>query len=67
MPVGTDVSAVTKKTVDNDLRWDFRPGVPDLTSFPGNEWQNALREVLRTSPASFPRFLFGGPSIDHDP
>ncbi|CUU57007.1 GntR family transcriptional regulator / MocR family aminotransferase [Parafrankia irregularis] len=35
------------------LRWDFRPGEPDLTSFPRSEWQNALREILRTSPASF--------------
>jgi GntR family transcriptional regulator / MocR family aminotransferase len=30
---------------------DFRPGTPDLTSFPRRDWAWAMREVLRTAPA----------------
>jgi GntR family transcriptional regulator/MocR family aminotransferase len=32
------------------LAVDFRPGVPDLTSFPRADWAWAVREVLRTAP-----------------
>ncbi|MGP0052289.1 MAG: PLP-dependent aminotransferase family protein [Solirubrobacteraceae bacterium] len=31
------------------LAVDFRPGVPDLTSFPRREWAWALRDVVRTA------------------
>jgi GntR family transcriptional regulator/MocR family aminotransferase len=31
---------------------DFRPGQPDLTSFPRQDWMWAMREVSRTAPAS---------------
>jgi GntR family transcriptional regulator/MocR family aminotransferase len=30
---------------------DFRPGTPDLTSFPRRDWAWAMRDVLRTAPA----------------
>jgi GntR family transcriptional regulator / MocR family aminotransferase len=33
-------------------RFDFFPGAPDLTSFPRAAWSRALREVLRSAPAS---------------
>ena len=33
-------------------RIDFLPGVPDLTSFPRNDWMWALREAHRTAPAA---------------
>jgi GntR family transcriptional regulator/MocR family aminotransferase len=32
------------------LSVDFRPGLPDLTSFPRTDWAWAVREVLRTAP-----------------
>jgi GntR family transcriptional regulator/MocR family aminotransferase len=34
------------------LRFDFFPGAPDLSSFPRSLWLRALREVLRSAPAS---------------
>jgi GntR family transcriptional regulator/MocR family aminotransferase len=30
---------------------DFKPGTPDLTSFPRRDWAWAMREVLRSAPA----------------
>jgi GntR family transcriptional regulator/MocR family aminotransferase len=33
-------------------RFDFRPGLPDLTSFPQAAWLSALRQGLRGLPAS---------------
>jgi GntR family transcriptional regulator/MocR family aminotransferase len=30
---------------------DFRPGTPDLTTFPRRDWAWAMRDVLRTAPA----------------
>lgn len=30
---------------------DFRPGTPDLTSFPRGDWGWAMRDALRTAPA----------------
>jgi GntR family transcriptional regulator/MocR family aminotransferase len=30
---------------------DFRPGTPDLTTFPRRDWAWAMRDVLRTTPA----------------
>ncbi len=33
------------------LTVDFRPGVPDLASFPRRDWVWAVREVSRTAPA----------------
>jgi len=32
-------------------RWDFRPGRPDLSSFPRRDWSSAHRRVLRETPA----------------
>jgi GntR family transcriptional regulator/MocR family aminotransferase len=34
------------------LAFDFFPGAPDLASFPRALWARALRDVLRTAPAS---------------
>src|SRR5262249_33570136 len=34
------------------LRFDFFPGAPDLSSFPRTVWLRALREELRSAPAS---------------
>ena len=34
------------------LSFDFFPGAPDLASFPRALWSRALREVLRSAPAS---------------
>ena len=36
---------------------DFRPGTPDLASFPRRDWAWAMREVLRSAPAE----VFGYP------
>jgi GntR family transcriptional regulator/MocR family aminotransferase len=33
-------------------QFDFFPGAPDLTAFPRALWSRALRDVLRTAPAS---------------
>jgi GntR family transcriptional regulator/MocR family aminotransferase len=35
---------------DPALRWDFRPGVPDLRLFPRRDWAAALRRVLQSAP-----------------
>ncbi|MEU3273023.1 PLP-dependent aminotransferase family protein [Saccharomonospora sp. NPDC006951] len=36
-------------------RWDLRPGQPDLSAFPRDDWASATRRVLQHTPAS----LFG--------
>lgn len=36
------------ETVGERLRFDFRPGLPDLARFPREEWVRASRRVLRT-------------------
>ncbi|HZM77716.1 MAG TPA: PLP-dependent aminotransferase family protein, partial [Candidatus Limnocylindrales bacterium] len=33
-------------------KWDFRPGVPDLASFPRGDWLWAQRETARTAPTA---------------
>jgi GntR family transcriptional regulator/MocR family aminotransferase len=38
---------------------EFRPGTPDLTSFPRRDWAWAMRDVLRRAPAD----AFGYPDI----
>jgi GntR family transcriptional regulator/MocR family aminotransferase len=38
---------------------DFRPGQPDLTSFPRGDWMWAMREATRTAPA--PALGYGDP------
>jgi GntR family transcriptional regulator/MocR family aminotransferase len=35
---------------DSRLRIDFRPGVPDLSSFPRQDWMWAMREASRVAP-----------------
>ncbi|GLY65899.1 PLP-dependent aminotransferase family protein [Amycolatopsis taiwanensis] len=35
-----------------DVRWDFYPGRPDLSSFPRTAWLSASRRVLHEAPAS---------------
>jgi GntR family transcriptional regulator/MocR family aminotransferase len=40
-------------------RWDLRPGVPDLASFPRGDWLWAQRETIRTMPNS--AFDYGDP------
>jgi GntR family transcriptional regulator/MocR family aminotransferase len=42
------------------LRFDLRPGVPDLSSFPRLPWERALRRALRSAPADV--FAPGDPS-----
>ncbi len=37
---------------DRDLRFNFSPGMPDLTSFPQSAWTSALRQGLRGLAAS---------------
>ncbi|MCO1580082.1 PLP-dependent aminotransferase family protein [Crossiella sp. SN42] len=37
-------------------RWDFRPGEPDTSLFPGAAWLAALRTVLRSAPAEVFRY-----------
>lgn len=46
-------------TAVEQLRFDFDPGVPDLTLFPRAAWTRALRHGLRTAPAS--GFGYGDP------
>ena len=41
------------------LTADFRPGTPDLTSFPRPDWAWAIREVCRTAPAD--ELAYGDP------
>ncbi len=41
------------------LRYDFRPGVPDLALFPRPAWSAAVRRVLRDAPAT--AFGYGDP------
>ncbi len=45
-PALTPSAPVTKR-----LAIDFRPGCPDLSSFPRRDWMWALRDVHRTAPA----------------
>lgn len=33
-------------------RWDFRPAVPDLRSFPRRDWAAALRRAVQSAPVS---------------
>lgn len=42
----------TPQTAAHALQFDFFPGAPDLASFPRALWGRALREVLRSAPAS---------------
>jgi GntR family transcriptional regulator/MocR family aminotransferase len=37
-----------KARVEEQPRFDFRPGVPDLSAFPRSAWLRALREALAT-------------------
>src|SRR5215210_1761794 len=39
--------APAEPTDDGDLRFNFSPGLPDLTSFPQSAWTSALRHGLR--------------------
>jgi GntR family transcriptional regulator/MocR family aminotransferase len=43
---------VPTPTPAHSLPFDFFPGAPDLASFPRALWARALRDVLRTAPAS---------------
>jgi GntR family transcriptional regulator/MocR family aminotransferase len=40
------------KPAERTLRYDFFPGVPDLSSFPRSLWLRAMREVLSSTPPS---------------
>lgn len=43
-----------------EVRFDFRPGVPDVTAFPRDEWLRALAFAVKRSPAS--RLLYPPPA-----
>jgi GntR family transcriptional regulator/MocR family aminotransferase len=53
------VSPQPKKKTTPKLDVDFRPGVPDLSSFPRNDWLWATREALRDAPNAL--FDYGDP------
>jgi GntR family transcriptional regulator/MocR family aminotransferase len=46
------VPAATPPPGQTPARYDFRPGVPDLATFPRAEWLRAARTVLATLPAA---------------
>ncbi|MGJ6968274.1 PLP-dependent aminotransferase family protein [Streptosporangium sp. G11] len=54
-PTGTAGSAAP-------VRIDFRPGVPDLSSFPRERWSRALRRACRDAPGDL--FGYGDPYGD---
>lgn len=43
--------------VGEQLRYDFRPGVPDTSTFPRREWHRSLRNVLAKSTAETMGYL----------
>ncbi len=47
-----EAGAVAPAPASHSLQFDFFPGAPDLASFPRALWARALRDVLRTVPAS---------------
>lgn len=48
-----------------DMRHDFHPGLPDVGSFPGRAWTEALRRALTHGPDSSLRYdgLWGHPEL----
>jgi GntR family transcriptional regulator/MocR family aminotransferase len=46
------VDGVSAQAPVRALQFDFFPGAPDLASFPRTLWARALRDVLRSAPAS---------------
>ena len=44
---------------ERELRWDFRPALPDLALFPRTEWGRALRHALQRIPD--PALGYGDP------
>jgi GntR family transcriptional regulator/MocR family aminotransferase len=46
------VRAATTAPVRRRIRFDFDPGLPDLTSFPRDAWARAVRRGLHEAPAS---------------
>lgn len=52
-----EVSATGAARPADTTRADFRPGEPDLTSFPRAAWASTARAVLREAPASM--FAYG--------
>lgn len=47
---GREVPRPVMTAVPTRPRHDFKPGSPDLSSFPRRTWASALRQVLRTMP-----------------
>ncbi len=50
--IGTRPRAAAAVAAAASPRFNFNPGVPDLTAFPHNAWAKALLEGLRTLPRS---------------
>ncbi|NUT05926.1 MAG: PLP-dependent aminotransferase family protein [Hamadaea sp.] len=50
---------------DQPLRVDFRPGIPDLSSFPREQWSRALRRACRDAPNDLLacRDAYGDPTL----
>ena len=44
-------SAPPARPAPHPPRWDFRPGRPDLSSFPRKDWLSAHRRIVRNMPA----------------
>ncbi|HEX6685415.1 MAG TPA: PLP-dependent aminotransferase family protein [Candidatus Limnocylindrales bacterium] len=49
-----------KAAIEPEMKFNFRPGVPDLASFPRGDWLWAQRETARTAPTS--ALDYGDPS-----
>ncbi|WP_214104496.1 MocR-like pyridoxine biosynthesis transcription factor PdxR [Acrocarpospora catenulata] len=56
-------AALPSATAIEPARIDFRPGVPDLSSFPREYWSGALRRACRDAPSD----LLGCPDPHGDP
>ena len=49
---GAESQEATPAIEPDAIRYDFHPGLPDLDSFPRAAWSRALRNWIRTCPAT---------------
>src|SRR4029450_9383552 len=59
-PAAAPSPTAIRQPAPQSLKVDFRSGVPDLASFPRNDWVWALREACRAAPNA--AFDYGDPS-----
>jgi GntR family transcriptional regulator/MocR family aminotransferase len=59
------MSALPRPTATAPVRVDFRPGVPDLSSFPREHWSRALRRACRDAPSELLGYTdsYGDPAL----